>query len=111
MTRKFSTVPLPRGRTELMTRHLNNSPTFEANAHLIQTGRLTALTWPNYAKFNPMERTSKDAHIHAPVIALDLGEKRVGVAVSDALSISITRLSALPRTNWKQLVRDVVHLI
>ena len=58
-----------------------------------------------------MERTLKDAVVHAPIIALDLGEKRVGVAVSDALSISITRLGALPRTNWKQLVRDVVHLI
>jgi putative Holliday junction resolvase len=47
----------------------------------------------------------------APIIALDLGEKRVGVAVSDALSISIKRLGALPRTNWKQLLRDVDDLI
>ena len=58
-----------------------------------------------------MERTLKDEDIRAPVIALDLGEKRVGVAVSDALSISITRLAALPRTNWKQLVKDVIHLV
>lgn len=47
----------------------------------------------------------------APIMALDLGEKRVGVAVSDALSISITRLEALPRTNWKQLLRDVDDLV
>jgi putative Holliday junction resolvase len=47
----------------------------------------------------------------APIIALDLGEKRVGVAVSDALSISIKRLEALPRTNWKQLLRDVDDLV
>jgi len=46
-----------------------------------------------------------------PIIALDLGEKRVGVAVSDALSISIKRLEALPRTNWKQLLRDVDDLV
>jgi putative Holliday junction resolvase len=46
-----------------------------------------------------------------PVIALDLGAKRVGVAISDALSISITRLAVLPRTNWKQLLRDVADLI
>lgn len=50
-------------------------------------------------------------HPGAPVIALDLGTKRVGVAISDALSISITRLAVLPRTNWKQLLRDVVDLI
>lgn len=47
----------------------------------------------------------------APVVALDLGEKRVGIAVSDALSISITRLDTLPRTNWKQMLRDVADLI
>ena len=47
----------------------------------------------------------------APMVALDLGEKRVGVAVSDALSIAITRLEAFPRTNWKQLLRDVSDLV
>jgi putative Holliday junction resolvase len=47
----------------------------------------------------------------APIIALDLGEKRVGVAVSDVLSISIARLEALPRTNWKQMLRDVNDLV
>lgn len=47
----------------------------------------------------------------SPIVALDLGEKRVGVAVSDALSIVITRLAALPRTNWKQMLRDVDDLI
>jgi putative Holliday junction resolvase len=47
----------------------------------------------------------------APILAIDLGEKRVGIAVSDALSISITRLEALPRTNWKQMLRAVADLI
>ena len=47
----------------------------------------------------------------APIVALDLGKKRVGVAVSDALSIAITRLDALPRTNWKQMLRDVADLV
>jgi putative Holliday junction resolvase len=48
--------------------------------------------------------------IHAPVLALDIGTKRVGVAVSDSLSISINRLDAIQRTNWKQLLRDVEKL-
>ena len=47
----------------------------------------------------------------APILALDLGEKRVGVAVSDALSIAITRLEALPRSNWKQMLRDVSDVV
>lgn len=58
-----------------------------------------------------METTVTEGVINAPVIALDLGHKRVGVAVTDSLSISITRLAALQRTNWKQLLMDVVHLI
>jgi len=58
-----------------------------------------------------MERVNAKSVIRAPVVAIDLGEKRVGIAVSDALSISITRLDALPRTNWKQLLRDVDNLI
>ncbi len=45
------------------------------------------------------------------MIALDLGEKRIGVAVSDDLAITITSLAALPRTNWKQLLRDVYDLV
>lgn len=48
---------------------------------------------------------------HAPVLAIDLGEKRVGVAISDSLSISITRLAALRRTNWKQMLRSVDELV
>jgi putative Holliday junction resolvase len=58
-----------------------------------------------------MESSSEEDGIRAPVVALDLGQKRVGVAVSDPLAISITRLPALPRSNWKQLLKDVVHLI
>lgn len=58
-----------------------------------------------------MENSSEEDGIRAPVVALDLGQKRVGVAVSDPLAISITRLPALPRSNWKQLLKDVVHLI
>jgi putative pre-16S rRNA nuclease len=58
-----------------------------------------------------MESVNEKTVIRAPVVAIDLGEKRVGIAVSDALSISITRLEAIPRTNWKQLLRDVANLI
>jgi putative Holliday junction resolvase len=47
----------------------------------------------------------------APVLALDLGKKRVGVAISDALSISITPLAALRRTSWKQMLRTVDELV
>jgi putative Holliday junction resolvase len=57
-----------------------------------------------------MKSQSVSTPIRAPVLGLDLGEKRVGAAVSDALSISINRLDVIPRTNWKQLLRDVENL-
>jgi putative holliday junction resolvase len=46
-----------------------------------------------------------------PIIALDLGSKLVGVAVSDGLHITIKALPPLKRSNWKQLLRDVESLI
>jgi putative Holliday junction resolvase len=49
--------------------------------------------------------------IPKPIVALDLGNKRVGVAVSDDLHISIRPLPPLKRSNWKQLLSDVESLI
>jgi putative Holliday junction resolvase len=45
------------------------------------------------------------------LIALDLGEKRVGVAVSDELHLTVRTLQALERTNWKKFLRDVAALL
>lgn len=45
------------------------------------------------------------------LLALDLGEKRVGVAVSDELWITVRPLPPLRRTNWKELLRAVADLI
>lgn len=46
-----------------------------------------------------------------PIVALDLGQKRVGVAVSDSKLISITKLPVLARSNWKRLLNDVTELV
>jgi putative Holliday junction resolvase len=45
------------------------------------------------------------------LLALDLGEKRVGVAVSDELSITVRPLPFLSRTNWKKLLTAVADLL
>lgn len=44
------------------------------------------------------------------LLALDLGEKRVGVAISDELRITVRPLPRLRRTNWKQLLGAVADL-
>ena len=55
--------------------------------------------------------TDQEKTFAAPVLALDIGQKKVGAAVSDALSISITRLKPIPRSNWKHLLGEVDQLI
>jgi len=57
-----------------------------------------------------MNTAENDERIAGPILALDLGRRLVGAAVSDALLISITRLAPLRRSNWKQLLRDVHDL-
>jgi putative Holliday junction resolvase len=45
------------------------------------------------------------------LLALDLGEKRVGVAVSDELWITVRPLPFIRRTSWKQLLVAVADLL
>jgi putative Holliday junction resolvase len=45
------------------------------------------------------------------LLALDLGEKRVGVAISDERWITVRPLPPLRRTNWKELLRAVADLV
>jgi putative Holliday junction resolvase len=44
------------------------------------------------------------------LLALDLGTKRVGVAVSDELRLTTQPLPPLHRTNWKKLLRQISDL-
>ena len=45
------------------------------------------------------------------LIAIDLGSKRVGVAVSDELRMTVTPLERIERRSWKDLLRRVAALI
>ena len=45
------------------------------------------------------------------LLAIDLGAKRVGVAVSDELRIAIRPLPAIERRSWKDLLRQIVTLV
>ena len=44
------------------------------------------------------------------LLAIDLGAKRVGVAVSDELRITIKPLAAIERRSWKDFLRRIVAL-
>jgi putative Holliday junction resolvase len=44
------------------------------------------------------------------LLSLDLGTKRVGVAVSDELRLTVQPLPPLRRSNWKTLLRQISEL-
>jgi len=58
-----------------------------------------------------LDETAEAKLNRGPVLCLDLGARRVGAAVSDPTLIAITRLKALRRSNWKQLLLDVAELV
>ena len=45
------------------------------------------------------------------LLAIDLGAKRVGIAISDELRITVTALGRLERRSWKDLLRRVATVI
>ena len=48
--------------------------------------------------------------MHGRVLAIDMGSKRVGIAVSDELRLTVRTLPALPRTPWKRLLGSLAEL-
>jgi putative Holliday junction resolvase len=45
------------------------------------------------------------------LLAIDLGAKRVGIAISDELRITVTALERLERRSWKDLLRRVAAVV
>lgn len=54
---------------------------------------------------------ARELPLQGRVLALDLGHKRVGVAVSDESRLTVRPLDLLPRRNWKELLRAVAQLL
>lgn len=59
----------------------------------------------------PMNSPGAPQQAEGRILALDLGQRRVGVALCDELLISITRLNPIRRTNWKQLLVAVAQVV
>lgn len=45
------------------------------------------------------------------IIALDLGTKRVGIAVSDEQQKIVRAVKTIERTNWKKFLKQIINLI
>lgn len=58
-----------------------------------------------------MKRTKDQLQVIGPILALDLGEKLVGAAISDERLITTKRLPPLKRSSWKKLLQDIRNLV
>jgi putative Holliday junction resolvase len=58
-----------------------------------------------------VKTTEPQSELSGPVLALDLGERLVGAAISDERLITTKRLPPLKRSSWKKLLQDVRNLI
>jgi len=58
-----------------------------------------------------VKRTEDYPTVLGPILALDLGEKIVGAAISDERLITTKRLPPLKRSSWKKLLLDVRELV
>lgn len=58
-----------------------------------------------------LKKTTDQSNAVGPILALDLGEKLVGAAISDARLVTTKRLPPLKRSNWKKLLQDIRHLV
>ena len=58
-----------------------------------------------------LKKTTDQSSAIGPILALDLGEKLVGAAISDERLVTTKRLPPLKRSNWKKLLQDVRHLV
>jgi putative Holliday junction resolvase len=58
-----------------------------------------------------LKRTTDQSSAIGPILALDLGEKLVGAAISDERLVTTKRLPPLKRSNWKKLLQDIRDLV
>ena len=58
-----------------------------------------------------MNKIEDQFSIIGPVLALDLGQKLVGAAISDERLVTTKRLPPLKRSDWKKLLQEIRLLV
>jgi putative Holliday junction resolvase len=100
--RLYHTVALKRAQA---TWHVQLEPDSLFKPHQQCRG---IFTWMKEAETTPTDNPPDSA---GRLLALDLGTRRVGVAVSDELRITVNPLPAIERRSWKDLLRRVASVI
>lgn len=61
----------------------------------------------NHANSAPVEDQEESGRL----LAIDMGAKRIGVAVSDELRMTVRPLTTIERRSWKKLLRSVIEQV
>jgi putative Holliday junction resolvase len=59
---------------------------------------------PNFSDLTNVPSTGR-------ILGIDLGSKRVGIAVCDELQIAVRKLTVLERRSWKELLKKIIAII
>lgn len=59
----------------------------------------------------PVFTDISDAPSEGRLLALDLGTKKVGVAVSDELQFTVRGVTVIGRKSWKKFLKEVISLV
>ena len=95
--------PKPHGRMIQQRPEGRKPPKWRGRQGLRYTPRLT--------KTHVINGTAAEGRtLQGRVLAIDMGSKRVGLALSDELRLSVRTLPALPRTPWKHLLASLREL-
>ncbi len=62
---------------------------------------------PNQADFTDMKNVPKKGRL----MALDLGTKKVGIAVSDEIQLTVRRVAIIKRKGWKKFLKEIISYI
>jgi putative Holliday junction resolvase len=66
---------------------------------------------PRQTKIHGFIQTGLEGRtVQGRILAIDMGSKRVGLAISDELRLSVRALPALSRTPWKRLLISLAEL-
>lgn len=61
----------------------------------------------NYSEFTDVFRVPTEGRL----VALDIGTKRIGIAVSDELQFTVRPLSTIERPGWKKLLLQIKNIL
>jgi putative Holliday junction resolvase len=62
------------------------------------------------AQISSKKPSREGLKLQGRVLAIDMGSKKVGLAVSDELRLTVRALPPLPRTPWKRLLSSLAEL-